>query len=440
MAELAKDPREWELEDLVSAHFAARGCYLETSVKEKNPDELLELDIVWTDYRKEREEPHPVEVKSGDWGVGEVFKFYGWTRYLGLKPGEFIYKEPCGRIDQASLQHLHDRTGINFRDVPKPAEDVDTHLKAIGLPEPSWTELPGLWRFSYWARRRLMQSLGVGIEQNICPASARAAKEYHWLVNNAVFFIPDVRERIEKLLAAHFGHQELAASAAHEVESGDANFDNPPQTNTFKRACYWGEHFPIQACLYVEHRARLYILKALIDYWLAKQRGELEARQRATLKVRGKVVWTESGPLTSAMTKSLEELSAAKSFRLFPVFWQVFLWSWGGFLLKDCLEEEYTALQEETGVPVAEIPIALSAFDKIFPTASGWFREPDSRKVLILMPPAVRGIGAYRRQLRQGVEDYEELRYCSNPTPARMASDHNAVVRLLECSKSELAK
>ena len=41
----------------VSAHLSARGCYLETSVKEKNPDELSELDIVWTDYRKEWEKP-----------------------------------------------------------------------------------------------------------------------------------------------------------------------------------------------------------------------------------------------------------------------------------------------------------------------------------------------------------------------------------------------
>lgn len=108
--------------------------------------------------------------------------------------------------------------------------------------------------------------------------------------------------------------------------------------------------------------------------------------------------------------------------------------------MKDCLEEEYAALQEETGVPVAEIPIALSAFDKIFPTANGWFREPDSRRVLILMPPAMRGIGAYRRMLLQGIESYKDLRCCSDTTKARIVDDHNAVVRLLECLKSELAK
>ena len=108
--------------------------------------------------------------------------------------------------------------------------------------------------------------------------------------------------------------------------------------------------------------------------------------------------------------------------------------------MDDSLEEEYAALQEETGVPIAEIPIALSAFDKIFPTANGWFRKPDSRTVLILMPAAMRGIGAYRRKLLDGVENYDELRCCSVKTKGRMAGDNNAVVRLLECPKSDLVK
>ena len=106
MAELAQNPKGWELEDYVAAHFVSRGCYVETGVKERNPDELLELDIVWTDYRDEPQSVHPVEVKSGSWGLGEVFKFFGWTKYLGLEPGQFIYKEPCGRLSPGSLKHI----------------------------------------------------------------------------------------------------------------------------------------------------------------------------------------------------------------------------------------------------------------------------------------------------------------------------------------------
>lgn len=441
MARLAKDPTDWELEDFVSAHFTSRGCYVETCVAERSPDEILELDIVWTDYRQEPEEPHTVEVKSGSWGFGDVFKFYGWTQYLGLKPGQFVHREKCGRSDPTCLQHVEARTGISFLHVPKP-EDVETHLNKLGLPKPAWEGLPQLWRYSFWARRRLVKSLNAAIALNVCPKTAKAAKDYRHLINDALFFVPQIDQRIQKLLAAHFDHPQLARSAAYECESGKIDFHTPPSTVTFEKALYYGAHFPVQACMYLKHRARLYILKALIDYWLAVKRGQVKEPPEAAPFLRGAKLIIPPAPLLSkAMKNSLNELSAAKSFRLFPVFWQVFLLSWGGFLLKDKIDEEYADLERETGVPVAEIPVALTAFDKIFPLNGGWFREviADSRRFLILMPPALRGIGAYRRMLTRGVENYQDLGY-KDATSARLADDHNAVVRLLDGSDKDLVK
>lgn len=440
MAELARDPKGWELEDLVSAHFASRRCYVETSIKEKNRAEILELDIVWTDYRKDREERHPVEVKSGEWHLGDAFKFYGWTCYLGLEPGEFFYKEPNGRLDPETLQHVQNRTGITFLHVPKP-EDAEEHFRMLTLPEPAWEGLPQLWRFSFWSRRRLVKSLNMAIELGFCPETAKAAKEYLRLVNDAVFFIPDARDRIEKLLSTHFAHQQLGKSAAYELETGTVDFNKPPATRTFTRAYIYGECFPVQACLYVEHRARLYIMKALVDYWLARQRGEIEDKKTGGVTLGGKLIILPPSQLSTAMQTGIQKLSAAKSFRLFPVFWQVFLWSWGGFLLKSEMDEEYAQLEKETGVPVNEIPLALSAFDEIFPTPGGWFREPpnDPRRVVILMSSAMRGIGAYRRRLHRGVEEYEHLKSAA-PAPERLAGDHNAAVRLLDCADEDLVK
>lgn len=437
MASLAKDPKGWELEDFVAAHFVSRGCYVETGVKERNPDEILELDIVWTDYRKEPQVRHPVEVKSGDWGLGDVFKFYGWTRYLGLEPGQFIHKQPYGRIDPGSLKHIAERTHISFLHVAKP-EDAEVQFKALGLSEPAWNDLSEIWRFSFWAQRRLLKSLSEAIRQLICPATSKAAKEYQQLINDAVFFVPDVRDRVGELLSAHFEHQELGASAGYELESGKVEFKEPPQTETFKRAYFRGERFPIQACLYLAHRARLYVLKAIVDYWLARERGEIK---KTTLTFGKMLIDLTSGRLTTSMATGAEELSQAKSFRMFPVFWQVFLWSWGGFLRKDRLDDEYTDLERETGVPAHEIPLALSAFDRLFPTSGGWFREPagDSRKVLILMPAAIRGIGAVRRTTRQGVQHYKDLGFKDNTTN-RMIWDHNTGARLLDCQDVDLVK
>jgi hypothetical protein len=436
LAELAKDPKGWELEDFIAAHFVSRGCYVETGIKERNPDEILELDLFWTDYRQEPQQRHPVEVKSGGWGLGDVFKFYGWTRYLGLEPGEFVHKETCGRVEPATLKHVTDRTGVTLLQVTK-SEDVETHFKTIGLPEPNWSYLPQLWRFSFWAQRRLLNALQESIRQKIGIETSKAAKEYHRLINDAVFFIPDIRDRVGRLLDAHFEHQELAKSAAYECETGKVNFANPPDTNTFKRMLYGGEYFPIQACLYLGHRARLYIIKALVDYWLASERGEIPKPSVRTNPLRINV---KDSLVSSAMRDGVEKLSKLASFRMLPIFWQVFLWSWGGFLLKDRLELEYTDLERETGVPINEIPVALSAFDLLFPLAGGWFREPsnDSRRVLMLMPAALRGIGAFRRHAHQGKE-YNDLGF-TDMTANRLVQDNNASARVLDLADADLVK
>lgn len=435
MATLTNDPTKLELEDFIAAHFASRSCYVETGVKERNPDEILELDVVWTNYRSEPPIRHPVEVKSGDWGLGDVFKFYGWSQYLGLEPGEFVFKQPLGRADPSSLQHISKRVGISFVHLEK-LDDVEPHFSKLGLPKPAWDGLTELWRFSFWAQRRLLQALGEAIKRGKCASSAKAAKEYYQLINDSVFFIPDVRDRVGELLSAHFDHQKLGATAAYELETGKYEVANPPACSTFKKAHYAGRHFPIQTCLYLGHRARLYILRAVVDYWLARERGEIKS---SVINFDGKVVFDVTpGRLSSAMAKGIEELSVAKSLRLFPVFWQVFLWSWGGFLMKDQLPAEYADLEAETGVPQAEIPLALGAFDKLFPIEGGWFRELDSRRVLTLMPQALRGIGAYRRQARRKVGSYTELGY-KDETRFRLASDHNCCARLLDSKQAELA-
>lgn len=437
MAELPKDPTGYALEDLIAAHFVSRGCYVETGIKERNPDEVLELDLVWTDYRQEPQRGRPVEVKSGDWGLGDVFKFHGWTTYLGLRDALFVHKEPCGRISPSCLTHVAKGTGIQLLHVPTPA-DAEAHLEKMGLKKPHWDELPEVWRFSFWAQRRLLKALNAAVKHGVCPQSAKAAKEYHQLINDAVFFVPDPRDRVGELLSAHFGHQSLGLTAAQEIETGKVEFEDPAETKTFNRILYDGQYFPAQTCLYLAHRARLYVLKAVVDYWLGRERGDIKER---TIKFGKMLIDLTSGRLSTAMARGAEELSEAKTFRLFPVFWQVFLWSWGGFLLKDRADQEFSDLERETGVARDEIPLALQTFDKLFPTAGGWFREPssDQRKVLMLMPAAMRGIGAFRRLGRAGVKSYKDLGY-KDYTTSRLGMDHNTGARLLDCADTDLVK
>ena len=110
-------------------------------------------------------------------------------------------------------------------------------------------------------------------------------------------------------------------------------------------------------------------------------------------------------------------------------------------MLTDNLAEEYAQLEKETGVPANEIPLALSAFDEIFPLPNGWFRDTDEggSRILILMPAVMRGIGAHRRRISKGLNEYKDLGL-KDAVRARIASDNNAAAQLLDCDEKELIK
>jgi hypothetical protein len=52
--------------------------------------EVLELDIVATDYGSEERRSVLAEVKCGGWGFPDLFKLVGWMQYLGIEYGAFF--------------------------------------------------------------------------------------------------------------------------------------------------------------------------------------------------------------------------------------------------------------------------------------------------------------------------------------------------------------
>src|SRR5690606_25276655 len=109
-------------------------------------------------------------------------------------------------------------------------------------------------------------------KQGVCITTIALAKKYYQLINDGVFFIPDARDRVGKLLEKHLSHPLLAASVALEMETGKIELKDPPRTRTFQVALLDGGNYPVQSCLYLAHRARIYILRAIVDYWLARSR------------------------------------------------------------------------------------------------------------------------------------------------------------------------
>jgi hypothetical protein len=434
MAELPVNPEGVGLEDVVAAHLAARGAFVERGVTEREPDDVLELDVVWTDYTDGLLERHPVEVKSGKWSLKDIFKFAGWMTYADLGQGQFVYKKlPQGR-DPRSVNAVCDKLGIDLVQIDN-AKDWDGKgfECATEARQSEWT-VP-IWRYSFWLQRLFVSQLDKLAKNGQCPESVEAVRRYEMLVNDSIFFEPNPQARVEWLLNYHFKHPKLAKTAATEIETGKVEFVNPTSDRVFSGALFRGDFPLVQSCFYVEHRARLAIIKAAADYAHAQKARVLPTPE-------GKFFFALFGPTAhKAFYDTVEEFGECASFHLLPVLWQNVLWTWGGFLMLDRLDDEIGLMSAQTGIPKEDVEPLLGVFDKLFPIGEGrsWFIQPrgDSRKVLMMMPAALRGLGAYQRTcMYTNPGDYDGLGL-DGVTKNNMIHDHNCSVAMIEDDMKE---
>ena len=89
---LPKIPKDRVYEDYLAAHLNVGGYFLERSVLLKEEGDILELDIVINEFKKDATVAKSIiEVKSGkSWGFPEIFKVKGWMSYLGFEKAAFI--------------------------------------------------------------------------------------------------------------------------------------------------------------------------------------------------------------------------------------------------------------------------------------------------------------------------------------------------------------
>lgn len=419
-----------DLEDYIAGMFQAAGYFVEKNIRQRDVTEVLELDAVATSY----EGPLPVsvlaEAKGGRWGFPDVFKVAGWMSYLGISRGGLFVKETSGpgRHDLERMQRTIAPLGVSLVDLGDFC-DPAARLGACGFRPFRDPILLDVFRLSFRAERALLD--GVRWERRV-EAERRGPQEvlaYHDVINDHVFFLVDVAERLRRLYGAYRTHPKLSLAIARELSG--APFDqaaatrvSPGAARLLAEAMYGAAHPTLQASFYVEHRARLSILKAAIDLACLDDAGRLprDDASRASFQA-----------LPATFRAGLARLRGRPHFRRYALLWQVFLWGLGGFWLAHREAEEFGWLAAHTGIPAAEIGAALRAFDDLFPLASGSWIVPvrgTPLRVAKMVPAALRGVGAVQRLLRRRAVDYD--RFALGPLGRRnLITWHNALVRLL---------
>lgn len=91
--ELRKIPKDKDYEDYLCAYLQAGGLYIERSIIHREVEELLELDILTTDFQTDSAENNLIEIKGGDWGFSDIFKVRGWLTYLNFEKVASLFKK-----------------------------------------------------------------------------------------------------------------------------------------------------------------------------------------------------------------------------------------------------------------------------------------------------------------------------------------------------------
>lgn len=403
---LPKLPQGDEFEEYVSAYFQCGGFYIDRKLIERGEDEVLELDIIATAYQKDQvPDIQLLEIKSGKWGFADIFKVKGWMVYLQLSDGKFIVRE--GRKTLDFFINKSKPLGITVI----PISDLDATAEAL-KPFTTLDACAGyevqLWRFAYWTERQLIKRLYVSKKKDHAVKRYNALADYFHLVNNKTFFTENIIERVEELYETFQRFPNISAKCANEAigNSFDREYEALPK-EIYEETYYKCHLNDMAMSCFIEHRARLAILKNAIDYIIYRKAGD-ESKTVATdhMNIMGKEYhWSRMDFLPRAFREGLEAIAEEPYFHRYPVFWQWFLWFFGGFIMTDLQEKEYELFARHTGIPPSEIPNALGAYEKLFPMERGWFIDLGSRsmvKQIKMMSVPFMGVGANVRRLQYG--------------------------------------
>lgn len=211
-----------------------------------------------------------------------------------------------------------------------------------------------------------------------------------------LFVVSTPSARINKTFKLFTENKHITARLDHEnAENSYASISDTGVDITqesFKKLFYdHDSKNKLYGSLYVEMLNRLLVLKHCIEDLLRPENEQEIANYISDLN---------HAILPVNLKAAIGVLKGHNYYYLYPYFWQVFIFLFGGFILENKRQEEYNLLSEISEVPVEEIGNALSVFDLLFPIEGGWMQKVNktSMKILKFMPSPFCGIGVNLRK------------------------------------------
>lgn len=277
------------------------------------------------------------------------------------------------------------------------------------------------WRYAYWLERNLLKELRRRKRSQKDRKCYKVLNDYYHTVNNKIFFTETITQRLYELYNAFMECPHISAKCGYEEYNGDFEDHTKVPRKIYEDSFFRCMFTDIQISTYIEHRARLAILKNAVDYILYEKVGEEDKTKDISLVLVDDREVTLWDCLPDRFKDGLEKISKHKYFYRYPIFWQWFMWVFGGFILKDYEKKEYELLSQKTGIPPDEIPKALEAYQILFPSEGGWIKDlqdlNSNVKIITMFPVPFIGIGAnYRRYIYTDSKKFEDLKLSGEHT------------------------
>lgn len=409
-------PKDTDFEDYVSAFYQLSGLFLERGVvyRADGKDakkELLEMDIVTSEIKPGVTDRTVVEIKSKGWGSGEIFKVAGWMRFLDIPKGAFIVQETDNTFDITKSMAASLDIEL-LADQNLDAKEITAHLGS--RPQELWFEKAvTALRYAYAVEHEMIDAnkkIKNKIYNAIKAAKGKGAPEpahkecygrlddYISQMTNNTFFERDSVNRANRLFQLFSENHNFTARMAREVEGAGFPDDSQGMSipkDEFDKLHTDPEQNPLQLALYAELINRLLVLKCAVEYAHAPSKEYEDKIDEFLSKL------SEAGLATNIRTAAV--ICAGEPYsHLYPYFWQIFIYLFGGFILVDKQAEERALLSQITGIPESNLDEAFRSFDLLFPLPNGsWMHRPSQYSNIIMMklfPLPMRGAGANFRR------------------------------------------
>jgi len=428
---LPEQPRDTDFEHYVAAHLQSSGNYIERSIIERSETEVLELDVISTTYNDgARPSERLLEVKSGSWGFTEIFKLSGWGKYLKIDDLALVV---CKEKDSHEFYDSKSTDiGVDLCHLNNNTKDYDERrLLRGGHSDPVDVEY---LRFSYLLERQLLKDLNHKKKSHPARESYKALEHYYHSLHSAIFFSRNILKKADKLYDLFKENPNITKKVGNESVGNDFSqeHDRIPG-DIFNKTFYDAEYTDLTYSCYIEHRARLSILKAAVDFCLYENHG-IDERVNADMELAG-FTFSLKAFLPDSFLSSLEEIRNDEYFHRYPIFWQNFLWLFGGMILEDYKDQDYKLLSLKSGMPVSAIDRALSVYEILFPVSDGWFIGPTRNsniRHMKMLPLPFLGIGAnYRKAMYTEDDSFHSMNISGTYTMSDLIKWNNLAVDIM---------